>query len=421
LFVIPAKPEALTQKHALPTAGERAAQSPPKWFGFDLASQLRLELVERGVSVDALCVKSGGGHWSCGDGFTRGPITLVPKVSVATVTRPSQRIATTTAHLFNFPDFDGPDSYVLRSGGSMTLCGRSVLRADGWRITIAATDKTKGLCQALDDAGGYVITHVVEVTREDGATYTSDDLEKILSCLQVFLGFAMGRPAGVALPVGFDGAGQRVFEQWGLPTTAPNGWGGSLTWFDAQHAGLLSEVFPGFYAIWGDQTWSEAIWKAIYWYLQANGRSSAGRSVEGGLILAQAALELLAWTRCVQHKKMVSPDGFERAKASDKLRFLATSLDIPLEIPRCLGALRAGLGKKCSDAMHAITDVRNDVVHPKSRHALNNMARFEAWNLSLWYIEMAILRLCGHTGSHANRLKMPHCSGTVEPVPWVRK
>jgi hypothetical protein len=82
--------------------------------------------------------------------------------------------------VFNFPNFYGPDNYIVKSGTpplqGWKTCGRSVLQADGWTITIAATENTDELCKALDRDGGYLVTHVGEIRRQDGSIFTSDKL-----------------------------------------------------------------------------------------------------------------------------------------------------------------------------------------------------------------------------------------------------
>ena len=175
------------------------------------------------------------------------------------------------------------------------------------------------------------------------------------------------------------------------------------------NGGLLSEVFPGFVSLWNDSTWKVPLWEAVYWYIQANGQNYKSAITDAGIILAQTALELLAWTHCVQHRRMVSARAFERGgglRAADKLRLLATSLDVPLDIPPHLLALNAKPGEKWHDAMHAITDVRNALVHPPAKTVLPKDSYLEAWNLSLWYLEMVLLRLCGHMGKYSNRLHL---------------
>ena len=71
-------------------------------------------------------------------------------------------------------------------------------------------------------------THVGRMAREHGSTFSSEQLEDLLSCLHQFLSFASGRWAGVALPVGFDTGGNRVFEERGMWRTADGPWNGSL-------------------------------------------------------------------------------------------------------------------------------------------------------------------------------------------------
>jgi hypothetical protein len=122
-----------------------------------------------------------------------------------------------------------------------------ILKADGWAVTIAATAQTDSSIKALRKTGGFIITHVGHIAREDGACFSSDQLNDILICLHYFLSFALGRWAGVALPVGFDSSGARVFEEWGFRMESDGYWNGSNSWFDEHHSELLSEVFPAFW------------------------------------------------------------------------------------------------------------------------------------------------------------------------------
>ncbi len=153
--------------------------------------------------------------------------------------------------------------------------------------------------------------------------------------------------------------------------------------------------------------------------------TSIGVGPDTGLILSQTALELLAWTYCVQDQKMVSPEAFKQRsglKASDKFRLLMSSLDIPKEVPRVLSALHGNPGKKWIDGLHAITDIRNSLVHPDSNSIISGNSYYEACQLSLWYLDLVLLHLCGHNGNYANRLLVSdRCQGEVEPVPWAYK
>jgi len=147
-----------------------------------------------------------------------------------------------------------------------------------------------------------------------------------------------------------------------------------------------------------------------------------GIGVDTGLVLAQTALELLAWNYCVKDRKMVSERAFEPRglSAADKLRLLASSLAVPKEVPTALSTLHGTpqSGKKWADGMEAVTSIRNSIVHPGKPGAYSGPQYYEACNLSLWYIDLVLLHLCGHGGNYANRLTM-RCSGEVELVPWA--
>jgi hypothetical protein len=393
------------------------------WLGMKLFQggdpSIRLTLTDRTVTFDAFLSATGGKH---------GGLVFCPTQSGITVTQPSAAISTATFHLFNFPAFLGPENYILKTGSpplrGFTTCGRAVLKADGWIITIAATDRTDDLEEELKAQGGHVITHVGQIVRENGTTFTSEELDNLLACLHHFLSFALGCWAGVALPVGFDSDGNRVFEQWGMRRSTDGPWNGFCSWFDRHHGELLSQVFPGFTALWNNALWHTPLAHVVYWYLGAC-RGGVGSGVDAGLILAQTALELLAWNYCVQDRKIVSSEAFKRRNglcASDKLRLLASFMNIPKEVPSTLSALlHRGPGKKWDDGMDAITGIRNSLVHPDNRLAISGDSYSQAYQFSLWLINLAILRLCGHNGMYANMLAPNRWVGTVEQVPWGQK
>ena len=359
---------------------------------------ITITLTDTGASFDACYAPP------CGE---RAGIAFSPRRSPVTVTHPAAAISTATFHLFNFPHF------LTREAGA-----RVVLKGGGWVITIAAADRTWELEQELKAKDGYDITHAAQIAREDGTTFDSRSLDSLLTCLHYFLSFVLGCWAGVALPVGFDGNGNRVFERWGLGRTAKGSWNPLMSWFDRQEGELLSQVFPGFLSLWQDALWYQPLCSAVYWYLEAN--NSVG--VDTGIVLAQTALELLAWTYCVQDRKIVSQNAFRSRgglNASDKLRMLVSCLGISKEIPSELLALRGRPGRKWDDGIHAVTDIRNSLVHPDSKVPVSVERDHEVYRLSLWYITLVLLRLCGHNGVYASILTPGRWEGTVERVPWA--
>jgi len=179
---------------------------------------------------------------------------------------------------------------------------------------------------------------------------------------------------------------------------------------------LLEAVFPGFIAKWTDAIWKQPLRHAIYWYLTSN----TMRSVDGAVVLLQAALEALSWTYAVQERKLVTPQGFGKLWASDRLRVLLSSLGIPLGLPDDLPNLqKEAAAASWLDGPHAFTEMRNSVVHPSAKeHEGAREMLPETWQLGLWYVELVLLRLFGHCGKYHNRLKKGWV-GEVEEVPWM--
>ncbi len=170
---------------------------------------------------------------------------------------------------------------------------------------------------------------------------------------------------------------------------------------------------------WNSEVWRRPTQTAIYWYLSSN---SGRRGVDGGIVLTQTALELLSWTYTVEDRGLITKDGFKRLTASDRLRLLFASLDIPSVIPASLAKLTAlQKGWNWRDAMDGLTEVRNSIVHPEHKqYGKYEKAFYEAWNLGLWYLEMVLLRLFDHHGDYGNRL-VSRGLGAVVEVPWADK
>lgn len=380
VFIVQVKDEALSEK----------------LFFDDSRWESRLYLPDRQVEFDVLLHSS-----------TFDEIVFIPQVSVVTPAPASDvELSKGLFHIFNFPDFKA-----LGEG--------LVLTTDGWNVTIAETPHTKELCKSLERQGGYVITHVGRIEREDGS-FSRHQLEDFLRCLHYFLSFCLGRWSGVDLPVAFDTRGNRAFEQWGLGLAASGAWNVSLSWFSHHFPEMLVDVFPGFYALWKVSTWKATLRDALYWYLGANDRG-VGIGVDTGIILAQTALECLAWTHCVKSARLASEKDFESRglSASKRLRLLASSLGIPLEMPHGATALLKLPPERRSDIAEATTWIRNGLIHPSTERQPPEGAYSEAWLLSMWLLDLVLLRLCDYQGKYANRFDAQFV-GEVVPVPWAK-
>lgn len=322
-------------------------------------------------------------------------------------------------HLTNFHDYSG--DFVANEFRTWT--GRLLLESSEWRVTIDQLDPTearKELIRSLSISGGYVITHVAKLERVDNQSFTPEQASDILSALSYFLAFVRGMWVGPIFPVGFDGDDRRVWELWDFYKASP--YQGVGSWFPKRKPESVSFAFAKFIECWKEQSWNEYIKLLIHWYVESNLQAGA---IEGSIIMAQSALELLhEFTEyasknrkidatkklenlSVQIHSPVNPlDWSEDIKSVKNLRDYAQQKKIPISMPK------------------ALTEIRNAITHPKIHSSSINTfhsdaLRIEAWRLNLWYLELATLHLFEYRGSYNNRLIFDD-KGEYDELPWMQ-
>ena len=345
-----------------------------------------------------------------------GKAELTPNPQRLIQGRDDHPLARLVFHVINFPRFFGssPSSQSISyptSANGFVMLGRVVLDDSPWQIELQEMLETKAIAEKLRKTSGFGITHVGKLHRQDGRPFTAKEADEVLRDLHYFLGFANGAWSPPVLMVGFDAAGERVYEQWGSRICTP--WEVHWRCFDTHHAEFLSALYPGFRALLHDSAIGDAVSTALYWYLRSN-RGGEGAGIDSGVILSQASLERLTIA-------YLEAQGIPLAKtAASNLGEALSRLDIPTAIPEALKELSKGAGEAgWKDGPNAITSVRNELTHPKKRLPFKvGDVVYEAWNLSQWYIELIILRLAGYHGKYGNRL-IKRWAGQVEPVPWA--
>jgi hypothetical protein len=322
-------------------------------------------------------------------------------------------------HVINFHNFHpGKNTLMLDTVTSKTVLARVLLQASGWRVTIQALPETYDLVRSLDNDGGYAITHVGKIERVRGGWFTTGKAREILEILRLYLSFARGSFVLCTLAVGSDRSGV-CWKLWSSHIAYP--WRSYPGWFSALRPDLLEESFPGFFALFENPHWRTPLREILYWYLRSN-NSSEGGGVDGGIILAQAALEQLAWIYLVKDKQIISANAFKSKSwptAASIYHFLE-HMKIQTKIPTQLRALRRIAKKKqWPNGPTAIVKVRNELVHPeKAQKASQGQLFGEGWLLAQRYIELAILRLAEYDGHYSDRISAKWSSETTK-VPWA--
>ncbi len=313
-------------------------------------------------------------------------------------------------HLPNFPTYHG--EWVTR--GLRAWVGRVVCEGGGWRVLLDSLKHAKHLEARLKTTGGFVITHVGRLERIDGSAFSGDHASDILEKLSFFFSFARGAWSCCVMPVGFGDDDKVRWAEWSAPLVSP--YEAVLSWFSTAHPGTLAELLPGFLRRCEDGRWWNPLRKVLVWYYQCN---AAPGPIDTALVLQQAALELTAWTMFVEEGRC-SERGFDAMPASDRIRLMLTEAGVPLAVPaQCRELLTHSRKRNWSDGPHAITEMRNSVVHPKKREPIPFAATVDAWRLGMWYLEMVLLWLFDFRGDYQSRLEVVRHHGQVERVPWT--
>lgn len=318
-------------------------------------------------------------------------------------------------HLFNFPDFRGGQH---QTTAAPARCAMLVLESEEWRISLQSLPNSAAhqAWERIKDEGGCFLTHVAKLERKDGKHFSGEEACEQRLLLTNFLSFTKGGGCSTVCEVGLDAAGEKTWETFASPRISNP----PYSWFNPFKASQAELLFPLFAKRWQQsEEWKGCLRSAIYWYVQAN-TSGGSPGIDAAIILAQSALERLAHHHLVVDKKMISPEGLDRLKTSDRLRLLFSSLNLPVGI----GAATPDIQKVASsfkwvDAPHAMTDIRNELVHPVSKKQVADCF-FDAWKLSLWYLELSVLALCGYDDTYTSRLTAKYVTES-EKVPWGKK
>ena len=296
------------------------------------------------------------------------------------------------------------------------------LKHDGWQIRLVDLPESEDRYKHLKATGGYAFTHVGQLTRIDASAFSVEQAKEILESLRVFLWFARGAACALPIQWGRGVDGEIVWRQFRSPIV--DGWERQYgSWFDENHGEILAALFDPFCRVHKDPNLREPLVVALHWYRHCNTQSS-GR--EGSLVLGMAALDLLGALIVVDRCGSITAEQYDNLSGAKKLRKLLSALKVPADIPHSYEKL-TGFAKehKLPDACTALVELRNGFVHANKKRrrivlgSSGREATSYAWQLSLWYQELALLYLLQHRGSYRNRTTAKSAS-EVEPVPWSR-
>jgi len=283
------------------------------------------------------------------------------------------------------------------------------LEDDNWIVELKSLAESKNTFDRLTREGGYGLTHVGCFRKKDNTLISDKEARDMLYALDHFFSFAKGTWCNLVCPVGFTSS-CRVWEAWSSPS-GPS-FSNPFSWFSGYCSEQLMNLFPGFMNKWNDEEWNDTLQKSIYWYLNANTSNT-----DVGIILSQTALERLSFDYVVLKRKLISEDSFRHLKASDNFKLLFSLLELPIDINKDLDDFeKMAKEKKWENGPQGMSEIRNSLVHPKPKNKGKfKSVYYNAWKLGLWYVELALLKLCEYSGNYFNRI-----TESIELVPWEK-
>jgi hypothetical protein len=264
-----------------------------------------------------------------------------------------------------------------------------VLSWSGWRLTLIPRSHDDAWGGARE-AGRVAITHIGQLSRPDGGLFETVDARLVLDGLRALFTFARGERAGTGLAVGEIADGGE-WSLWDLDDVDPMYSPDPRTqrWMGEDQVGALRDIVSGWMSLWNDDGWRETLDLAV-----ALRTDAAARGPDVGIVVAQQAMEQLAWSVLVEDEAVLSRDGFIKLPAADRIRLALANAGVPLDLPTELRSLPES--SEYGDGPHALTGIRNGLVHPPAASRITARVRdhLEAWRqLALEYIDLLILDL----------------------------
>ena len=340
--------------------------------------------------------------------FGTGRGTLIPARQPVNVLDTGVPLRLLHFSILNFPEFYGNQMKSNIDEGTYTAIPHTKIEASDWCVEVTGVQNIWDLVKTLKRERGYGVTYNGVITRSDGADFTVEEVETLLTALRTFFSFARGTSCSLALVEGKGQYGRRSWIRWGAHHVAP--WNNRQSWF-RQHGGddILSELFPRFWCLFeSEDEWKRTILRTIDWYLLSN-----ESAIHVGIILTQAALERLSNQILRRRRSSRESTGEFIEKALQKLNLESGIPSSCEELPK---------NQDWQTGPHALVDIRNDLVHPNVKLGdVSIYAHHDAWNLGQWYIEMMLLSKLGYQGWYVNRLASRHKeTEAILPVPWAQ-
>jgi hypothetical protein len=333
----------------------------------------------------------------------------------AMVVAHEQAAASLHALDFELYNFVGLFMPVAIQDDQAVWAGRLEVEERGWRLILDAPRPPWSTPER--NRQRYKVSHLGRIERVDGQPFTVGDASDFTESVKLALSLAAGRYVAPCLSIGRDRVGEIVMADWQEPRVDIDV--GQWPLISRSRTDDFVNLVQCVVRTRCDEYTREVTDHIVGYYLEAN-----GHQMQIGLALsaAQSALMLLAWDQLVQHGTMPAKTFKHHASAAGLIRDLLAMGSIDKAIPKTLTQLETfAAAQTCQDGPDAITRLRNYVTHPHRQGGSLTQPMdtwVEAWQLSMNYLQLVILKRFGYNGHYLDRV-LSRSEHDTYLVPWA--
>lgn len=320
----------------------------------------------------------------------------------------------------NLRSFRG-EAVKKRSNGTLSLhSNRLTFSNEKFNIIIDRRDEYNTLLESLKAKGGFAILYFGTVTPKGKSSISFEELDELFDSFNIFISFLNGRRTSAHL---IEGIFEEEIKWLDCTDFMVDPYKYVPSWPQEDSTNGLDKIWGVFTNLWKDIDDRGFLNSAVHWYVEANSNSGL---TEGSLIMAQTALELIYNWWIIEQKQMIVGKDSENLSASNKIRMLLSQLSVDYTVPASFGDLQKFVDDNDSiaDAPEAIVQIRNAIVHSQEEKrrklsSIHYLAKHQALQLSIWYIELSLLKILGFDGKYSNRCAGKAYAAEAEMfVPW---
>lgn len=327
--------------------------------------------------------------------------------------------------LFSIPNFRAiGNSHVSKKAVNRSAIyhiKRNILQDDRYQIKIDSCINSEKRQKLLDEKGGYLIQYCAELTSLKGSLGFNETKE-LLESLSDFLSFLNGKRTSSFFHKGIHN-NKTIWIDYSDYSVSSHKY--VRSWVPRRNFVQIDLLWKKFRNYWANPDSKDFFNSVIHWYIDANNHLG---SIEGAIIMSQAALELIYNWWIVEDKKMLTGKDSKDISAANKIRLLLSQLNVKPEIPLHFKSLKffEKSEKEISDSCDAIVQLRNYIVHSqkekrKKFKSLHQETLYHALQLSLYYTELSILRILEYDGVFYSRIHNSiYEHDCIQRVPWAK-